>query len=174
MTVTITSVSTSDSRNDVTLTVTYPVNEQSSSASTRLTVVKPSSLSVASTSLDATGFDCFANFGLNCRSYLRLITYVIRDQFGDTFGPWDFHARESFANFSSNCAGVTSPPAPTNKVIRQAIGFVDRFSLCTISCPQCNPNATGCRVTATQTWFINGFSVRTNSVTWTCNDATVQ
>jgi len=80
---------------------------QSARASTALTVVKPSSLSVSSSSLDPTGFDCSTEFsGLNCRSYLRLISYIILDQFGDTFGPWDFHARESFENFSSTCAGV--------------------------------------------------------------------
>lgn len=169
-TVTITSVSASTSRNDVTITVTYTVNGQSSSASTQITVVKPSSLTVISTNLNPTGLNCST---LNCNTYLRTIDYQIRDQFGDTFGPWDFHTRESFTNFSSNCTGVTSPPTPSSVVIR-GIGFIDQFAICTVSCPQCNPNATGCTASTTQEWFANGFSVRRNRVTWTCSDATVQ
>lgn len=171
-TVTVTAVSASTSRNDVPIKVTYTVNGQSSTWNGTLTVVKPSSLTVTSTALNPTGFDCSVFVGLNCRSYLRTIEYVIKDQFGDTFGPWNFHARESFTSFSSDCAGVTSP-TPSSLVL-QGVGFLDGFSLCTTSCPQCDPNATGCTAKATQTWFVNGFSVRTNSVTWKCSDATVQ
>jgi hypothetical protein len=158
---------------DVARAISDAINKRGGSASTQITVVKPSSLNVVSTSLDATGFDCFADFGLNCRSYLRLITYVIRDQFGDTFGPWSFFANETFADFSSSCAGVNSPPRPTSEPISGTM-LPDGFSLCTVSCPQCNPTASGCTVRATQTWFINGFPVRRNNITWTCSDAAVQ
>ncbi|RMD57541.1 hypothetical protein D6833_13805 [Candidatus Parcubacteria bacterium] len=170
--VTVTAVGASAMRDDVTVTVTYTVDGQSVSASKQLTVVKPSSLSVTSTSLNPMGQNC-SSFGLNCNSYLKEVTYEIKDQFGDLFGPWTFFAREEFSNFSSNCTGVTSPPMPSATSI-QGIGFVDRFTLCTTSCPQCNPQAGGCTARATQKWFVNEFPVRTNTVIWTCTDATIQ
>ena len=96
------------------------------------------------------------------------------DQFGDRFnsnGEFRINVAESFSDLTSTCGearlrigGDTGP----------FVQLVDDFWLCSNACPQCNPQGKGCTNTATQTIKVNGFIVKTNSVTWTCSDATIQ
>jgi hypothetical protein len=120
-----------------------------------------------------TGKDCReVDANLNCRSYLRTLTYTIKDQFGDTFGPWGILIEESFTPPSATGCVVTGMITAPPTVI-MSTWFPDRFFFCSPACPQCNPNGKGCTITSTQTLRVNGFVVRRNNVTWTCSDATI-
>ena len=169
--VTVTAVSASAMRDDVTVTVTYTVDGQSVSANKQLTVVKPTSLQRGTDDFNANGKDCRPEIGIDCKSFLRTLNYTIKDQFGDTFGPWTFYANESFTGFTSTC-GASQPRASGRS--GTGTGFTDDFWFCSRACSRCDPNGRGCTNVATQKWFVNGFLVRTTRVTWTCDDATIQ
>jgi len=168
-TVTITSVSQSNSKNDVTVRVTYTKNGQSATAEITLTVVKPATLQAQW--LPSGTYNCQAPSG--CTSCLRLRRYYIKDQFGDPFAWPAVKLREEFSGFSSNCAGVTSPPPASDTMIRNADNFDDGFWLCSSSCPNCSAGAPGCQASASQKWFVNEFQVGSFSVTWNCSTASV-
>lgn len=68
--VTVHSAGASVSRNDVTVKLTYTLNGQSATATQRLTVVKPASLTASSTSKGS--YDC-SEFNLDCSNYRRVI-----------------------------------------------------------------------------------------------------
>lgn len=143
------------------------------SASTTLTVVKPTSLQRLPDSFDSQGKDC-APHGLNCRTYNRHLTYNMVDQFGDRFnggGEFTIHVAESFSDLTSTCGPIQ---LVTGGGTGPFVQLTDDFWICSQACPQCNPQGQGCTATATQTITVNGFVVRTNRVTWTCSDATLQ
>jgi len=158
---------------DVARAISDAINKRDGSASTQITVVKRTRLQRGVDNFNPTGKDCReVDANLNCRSYLRTLTYTIKDQFGDTFGPWAFFADESFTPPSATGCVVTSMRKGPG--FGTGIGFFDDFFFCSAACPQCNPNGKGCTITSTQTWRVNGFVVRRNNVTWTCSDATIQ
>ena len=165
--VTVRSASASTGQNDVTVKLTYTLNGQSATATQKLTVVKPASLSVSSTSKGS--YYCSA---YSCSSYLRTVNYKIKDQFGNNFPRWTVWIKEAFSGATSNCSQVYSTPTPTNTTGSQA-SIRDNFSLCSPSCSQCG-TGDGCTMTATQKWYVNGFAVQTKRVTWTCTDAALQ
>ena len=165
--VTVRSARASTSQNDVTVKLTYTLNGQSATATQKLTVVKPASLTVSSTSKGS--YYCSA---YSCSTYRRDLNYKIKDQFGNNFPRWDIWIREAFSGVSSNCSSVLSLPNPTNRKASKS-GFTDTFFLCSPSCPQCG-TGDGCTLTATQKWYVNGFPVQTKRVTVTCTDATVR
>lgn len=115
-----------------------------------------------------------ASEGLNCSSYLRTLGYTIKDQFGDTFGPFEFVANESFNPDPPKGTGCVATGFKKGSISGHGTGFTDDFFLCSDACPKCNPSGQGCTLTSTQTWKVNGFVVRKNSVTWTCSDVTIQ
>ncbi len=165
-TVTVTSNSASSFPNDVTVQVTYTLNGngKSATASKQLTVVEPKSLVVSSSSKADNGFDCSElDPPLNCNTYKRTYNYTVKDQLGNTFGPWDFWIREAFSNFNSGCSGVTSAPTPPTNKLWSGTGFPDDFALCSPSCPQCG-SGSGCSATSTQEWYVNEFPVQTKIV----------
>ena len=165
--VTVRSARASTSQNDVTVKLTYTLNGQSATATQKLTVVKPASLTVSSTSKGS--YYCFA---YSCSSYRRTINYKIKDQFRNNFPRWTVWIREAFSGATSNCSQVLATPTPTNKD-NSGAGFIDTFALCTPSCPQCG-SGNGCAMSFTQKWYVNGFLVQSKRVTLTCTDTTLQ
>jgi hypothetical protein len=170
-TVTVTSVSQSTSRNDVPITVRYTVNGQSITWNGTLTVVKPTSLERLADNFNPTGNYCGNTAdcpGCNYYSFKRIVNYKIKDQFGGRIEGFALEVSESFQNFSSTCGA--RPPTPGGSSGRPIQGIADAFTFCSAACM---PGGAGCTAQATQTLFVNGFSVRTNSVRWTCTDATI-
>jgi hypothetical protein len=179
-TVTVTSAVASDFRNDVTITVTYTVNNQSTTASQDITVVKPTSLTQTSSTPNPTGHTCdpsapsnscaTSNFTGNgiYSSYLTTITYDVMDQFtpAQVITGFTLFISESYTPLQGSCTSGTSTFTGTG--VGQSI--TDCFFFCAEPCRI----GGSCSVTSTQTIQVNGFSVATKSVNWTCSGVTVQ
>jgi hypothetical protein len=164
--------------NDVTITVTYTVNNQSASASTQITVVKPTSLQLTSNTFAATGHTCdpattmptcqrsgFQGGGIYT-SYLRELRYDVMDQFSpaEAIKGVTMFFQESFTTPTGPCAG---PPIT-------GTGMGDTITDCFYFCSETCRTGGSCNVSATQTIKVNGFTVATKMVTWTCTGVTVQ
>jgi len=174
--VTVQSVSPSGSINDVQVKVVYTRNGVSSNPSTiNLTVVKPNTL-VRKTSQETysnNGYDCSSQ-GLACNSYKRRLFYDIKDQLGSLFNQNDgftITIDENYSNYQTSC-GSRVP------VIGSQVGnykqVLDNFWFCSNACNQCNPSGSGCVASGSQAIIVNGYTVRTNQVTWSCSDANIQ
>ncbi|MFQ5664110.1 MAG: hypothetical protein ACE5HL_09775 [Terriglobia bacterium] len=164
----------SASQGDTIITVTYTVNKRSATAqSAPITVHKPTSLFVESDTTNPTGKTCDVKCldgspGCSYQSYLRTRVYVVQDQFNQLFtnvGIDTVDARESFSGFTSTCGA--SEPAPGSDTGSR---FRDDFDFCSSACL---PGGGGCTNSATQTITVNGLSVRTVSVNWTCTGVTL-
>ena len=169
----VTSVAASGSPNDIPITVTYTVNNQTSDPFTFniITVVKPTSLQLISDTTDPDGHICdpsapnnqcdkskFSGNG-SYTSYRKDRTYRILDQFGIWMQAWGLEIVELF---SPSVVPVTvAPPGDT---------IPDCFYFCSETCRTGGSES----LSATQTIKANGFVVATKSVTWTCTGATVQ
>ena len=179
--VTVTSAAASTASGDVPITLTYTVNGQSASATVNITVRKPSSLQLVSGSdtTDPAGHTCTASPTSNtCQqshfpgsgmytSYLRNRAYHIMDQFSPPqwIQGYALDIQESYTAPTGQCAGdsvVTSSGAGDTAT--------DCFYFCSATCQ----SGGSCSVSATQTVTINGFSIGTESVTWTCSGVTIQ
>lgn len=166
--VTVTSAAESTAIGDVPISVTYTVNQQSGEATKNITVAKATSLFVESDTTDPTGTPCNVTClngspGCSYNSYLRTRIYVVQDQFSRLFtsiGISSVDVRESYSGVTSTCGA--SPPVTAVSLTSR---FDDKFSFCSSACL---PGGPGCTNSATQTLTVNGFSVRTVSVTWTC------
>ncbi|MBI1746221.1 MAG: hypothetical protein HYR55_06500 [Acidobacteria bacterium] len=177
--VTVTSVSASTAQNDVIILVTYTVNGRSVTWQGYLTVVKPTSLTLASDSTNANGHTCVTSTqtptcetstcgGPTCNytSYLRILTYNVMDQFNpaQAISGFTIDIQESYTTPSGSCA--STPPitgSGTGSII------TDCFYFCSSTCA----SGGSCSVSSQQTITVNGFQVRTNSVNWACSGVTV-
>jgi hypothetical protein len=178
-TVTVSSAQASTSRGDTTVTVTYTLNGQSATATQQITVLKPSSLSVRSSTPNSTGHTCDPSVNNpSCQtsgftgngtytSYVRTIIYDVMDQFtpAQKITGFNMFISESYTTPTGQCAG---PAVVIGSGLGQAIS--DCFYFCSETCR----TGGSCNVSATQTLLVNGFTVATKSVTWTCSDASVQ
>jgi hypothetical protein len=179
-----TAASQSSPSGDTIITVTYTVNTQSATAqSAGITVRQPTSLSVNSDTTNPSGkwcsVDCLAHPGDGtCRatfrtcsyiSYLRQRQYSVLDQFGNKFenvGLSSVVVTESVP-FTTTCQGLVQPV-----LSGLTSPFNDSYFLCHTCCL---PNGPGCsaQTNPLQTIFVNGVSVRQESITWTCTGVTV-
>jgi hypothetical protein len=157
------------------------VNCQSANATANITVRKPSSLQLVtgSDTTNPTGHTCNAGATSNtCQqskfqgsgtynSYLRTRSYHIMDQFSPPqwIQGYALDIQESYTAPTGQCASdrvvTTGGPGDT---------AVDCFYFCSATCR----SGGSCGVSATQTITVNGFSVGTESVTWTCSGVTIQ
>jgi YD repeat-containing protein len=182
-----TSANPSTVQQDTSITVTYadPTSGTSVSATfAGITVHKPTSLSTNSTTPNdhtiACNLPCLANPntgscnvtpGTSC-SYQEPVTrrmYSILDQFGNKLENVGLSSAgtvtESVVAQQGSCGG--------NQVSIGSTGgspFHDDFGKCDSCCEAGGP---GCQSTAQQTIFVNGFSVRSESITVTCQQATL-
>jgi len=160
---------------DTILTVTYTLNGRAASASSPgITVHRPTSLYVQIDHVNPSGYSCNdvcclnGQPGCSYSTYLRQRTYVVQDQFGTQFpsvGIIAANVTESFGSLNSSCG---SPQV--NAGGAQVSTFNDFFYLCA---SECLPGGAGCSVSGTQTITVNGYSVRTESVVWTCTGVTL-
>jgi hypothetical protein len=177
-TVTVTASAASSARGDTPITVLYKVNEQSASATVGITVVKPTSLSVMTDTTSPSGHTCVGNLGTSScpqstfagtgsySSYLRTRTYKVMDQFSPPawIQVYDFEIAESYTQPTGACAGAeVSIGGGTGNTVN------DCFFFCDATCKA----GGSCGVSATQTFMVNGYSVATENVGWTCSAATV-
>ena len=169
-----TASSQSSASGDTIITVQYTVNGQSATAeSAGITVHEPTSLAVVSDTTNASGEPCSVtclngSSGCGYSSYLRTRTYNVLDQLSQTFsgvGIGAVNAQESFSGFSSTCSA--NSPSPGSAATSE---FGDQFYFCSTACL---PGGSGCTNSATRTITVNGLSVRTESVTWTCSGVTL-
>lgn len=169
-----TAANASSSEGDTTISLTYTVNEQQATAqSSAITVHEPTSLQLDSDTTNPTGTTCSVTClngqpGCSYQSYLKTRIYDVLDQFGLTFasvGISTINGQESFSGFTSSCGA--SSPTPTTAGTSH---FQDNFNFCAPDCQQGGP---GCTASATQTITVNGLTVRTPSVNWSCTNCTV-
>jgi len=177
-TVTATAANQSSQQSDTTLTLKYTYNNQSSIASANITVVKPSSLASPPTTdtPNPSGHTCTAGYGNptcsqsgftgtgSYTSYVRNRTYRILDQFNNWIAGYPLDIGESYSSPTGQCASdaVTTSSGAGDTV-------TDCFYFCSATCKQGGT----CGVSATQTITVNGYSVRTESVTWTCSSVSL-
>ncbi len=189
---TVTAANQSASQGDTVVSVTYTYNAKSATAgSAGITVHKPTSLNVLSGNYVAGG----QNFTISCagstpcpdpygssrctydplhtctyNSFLFRRTYSVMDQltpanaFSDV-GISSANVQESISNISSNCC---SPSIQTRSATSTI--FDDNFTHANTCCLSGQP---GCSLSDTQTITVNGFTVRTLSVTLTCSGVTL-
>lgn len=186
--VTVTAAAASQNRGDTPITVKYVINGDTNctnanncaSSTGNITVSKPSSLFLVTDIPNSTGHTCDASATTNnCTksaftgsgsytSYVRTRTYHIMNQFNppDWISGYNMDIQESYNPPSGQCASDASV------VTTSATGdtAVDCFYFCSATCK----SGGSCNVSATQSITVNGYSVGTKSVTWTCSDATIQ
>jgi len=177
--VTVTSAAASAASPDVPITLTYTANGQSANATANITVRKPSSLQLISDTPNPTGHTCTGSPTSNTctqshfqgsgtySSYLRTRQYHIMDQFipPQWIQGYALDIQESYTAPTGQCAGdsvVTTSGAGDTAA--------DCFYFCSATCQ----TGGSCSVSATQSITVNGYNVGTESVTWTCSDATIQ
>ncbi len=179
-TVTVTSVAASQSVGDVPITVTYTVNGESGTQTTNITVEQPTSLSVVGTpTMNPTGHTCVSGTGTNTcsesyfpggsgsyTSYVYTRTYHIMDQFNppNWIQGYALQIQESYTAPTGQCTG---PPVSTGGGSGDTI--IDCFYYCSATCK----SGGSCTESSTQTATVNGFTVATKSVSWTCTGVTV-
>jgi hypothetical protein len=178
-----TSNSASAAVGDTTVSVTYSLNSQTASAtSLAITVHQPTSLDASTVNANGTtpctlpcltnpgNGTCNATPGTQCTYSANLFQrdYTVLDQFGTAFpavGILNAAVTESVNLTSNNCggSGVTTGSSSFT-------AFDDAFGKCDTCCQQSGP---GCTTTAAQTLFVNGFSVRSTTITATCTTVNV-
>ena len=176
---TVTAVSASAGLGDVPITASLTFsNCQQGSATTYITVMKPTLLQVYSDTTNATGHTCVGGTGTytcsqshfpgsgSYTSYVRTRVYRVMDQL--TPAHWiqgyNLDLQESYTSPTGQCAqyaevtgGGTGDTIP------------DCFYFCSPTCQ----SGGSCSVSSTQTATVNGFVVATESVNWTCAGASV-
>ena len=140
---------------------------------------KPTLLEVESDTTNATGHSCIGGTGTNgCgqsyfsgtgtyNSYQRDRSYHIMDQFSPPrwIQGYNLDIQESYTTPSGQCASssVAIGGPSTGDTIP------DCFYFCSATCQ----SGGSCSVSATQTATVNGFTVATKSVNWTCSGVSV-
>jgi hypothetical protein len=178
-------VAASTTQGDTTITVTYVVNGQPATATSKaITVHKPTSLKTISTlpnfATVTCGLLCLANpnsgtcavkAGTSC-SYGEPITqrnYSVLDQFGNTFESVNLGAApvitETVNAQQGTCGGNGVETGSTS-----GSPFYDEFGKCDSCCESGGP---GCTSTASQTLFSNSINVRQEAIAVTCTSATL-
>jgi YD repeat-containing protein len=136
----------------------------------------PSHLGVITDTGATQNFSCSV-FGLNYNGIQRQILYNVLDQ---QTQPIQAHmtVSESFGAISNSCGGPNTP-TPTTGATTDPTGTFpgpDLLAICSSAClpADASGNPTGsCTLKVNQTWTANNLSVRTNVVTYNCNDVTV-
>jgi YD repeat-containing protein len=182
-----TSANPSTTQQDTSITVTYADPTSGTSVSSTfvgITVHKPTSLSTNSTTPNdhslTCNLPCLTNPntgscnvtpGTSC-SYQESVTrrmYSIVDQFGNKFE----NVGLSSAGTVTETVNAQQGSCGGNVVSLGATGgspFHDDFGKCDSCCEAGGP---GCQSTAQQTISVNGFAVRNESITVTCQQATL-
>jgi hypothetical protein len=177
--VTVTAASASSTRGDTPITATYTLNSVSSSYTLNISVVTPTSLQVASDNTNPTGHTCTTSTTaptcaqstypgtVNYTSYCRVRMYNAMDQLSPSqaITGYALDWEESYSPRTGACSqNFTLSTSGANTA-----QFTDTWFFCTTTC-----QAGGtCSVSSTQTITVNGFTMPTESVNWTCSGVTV-
>jgi YD repeat-containing protein len=176
----------SQNKQDSSITVTYadPTGGSVSATFPGITVHKPTSLSTNSTTPNdhtiACNLPCLAqpnsgscnvtpNTSCSYQEPLTVRKYSILDQFGQAFESVQLGSAGTITEEVNAQQGTCSG----NQVVTSATGgspFQDEFGKCDSCCESGGP---GCQSTAQQTILVNGFAVRSESITVTCQQATL-
>jgi hypothetical protein len=168
---------TSTAAGSSTITVTYSLNGRTASATTSVSVQKPSALRTVSDAGATQTFDC-TPLGLPYNGVQRLILYRVLDQSGIVAIQFpNIPVVESFVPVSNTC-NIQNTPAPGNGFTLSDGNFSgpDQLAMCS---PQCLPadanhNPLGsCTISYRQTWKANGYEVFNKLITDTCTSVTV-
>lgn len=175
--VTVTAAAASVSQNDTPITVTYTVSGQSGTNTLNITVVKPTSLSIVTDSTNGSGHTCtsstvtptcsessYTGSG-SYTSYVHNRLYKVMDQFTNWISGYAMTLQESYSTPTGTCSGDSG--------VILGNGTGDEITDCWYFCSQTCKNGGTCGVSASQTVTVNGFTVATKSVNWTCTGATV-
>jgi YD repeat-containing protein len=177
--VTVTSVAASAASGDVPIKLTYTANNQSTDATVNITVRRPSSLQLVpgSDTVNATGHTCNASATSNTcaksgftgsgtyTSYVHSRSYYIMDQFNQWISGYALDIQEAFSSPSGQCASDR---------VATGGGSGDTIQDCFYFCSATCQSGGSCSVSSTQTATVNGFTVATKNITWTCSSATAQ
>ena len=155
-----------------TIQVSYTLNSQSATATQGVKVQKPGSLGVVSNTTPA--FDCGKTGLPSYNTVDRLIQY----QTLDTASPpvpipvAGMNATESLTVLSNNCN--VAAPSPTIDAMTLSNGNfpgADTLQLCSAACLPAGSNGQplgSCSAQVAQTWTVNGFPVKSDTITYTC------
>ena len=153
--------------------VTYTYQNRPATAVAAGRVQQPGSLAVPTGGNTTQVISCSVN-GQNYNTQQRQIQYQVLD----TSSPpvpiqaLNMDATESFNTSTNTCA--VSDPTPTINAHTGSNGNFpapDQLSLCSAKClpPDVNANPTGsCQFVTSQTWTVNGFAVKTSTITYSC------
>jgi hypothetical protein len=185
--VTVVSVVQSNQPNDVIVTVDYTMNGQTKSASTNLTVQKPSSLSIVpgTSSTTAESSCSFGNPPQAGCGVTRTFLYQVNDQFthpilfaGMQF--WDSitSGRTNGCNltgYQTTCTDLGKPNGgPCGPSTSAAGQLEEELGICSSTCRLASGVCTtGCNTIAIQTWHINGTTLPTINPSYQCDQVLV-
>jgi hypothetical protein len=154
-----------------TVEVTYTVNNQNGTATTVGRVQQPGSLGVISNATPT--FNC-GNTGLPAYNTAdRLIQYQVLDTSGSPIPAAGMDASETTLNVISNTCNVAGPN-PTINSPTLSDGYFqgpDSLQLCSAQCLPAGQNGVplgSCTMKVAQTWGVNGYSVKSDTLTYTC------
>jgi hypothetical protein len=165
-----------------TVQVAYTYNGWTTTAVAVGKVQQPSSLSVPAG--DDTGFV----YNFNCRNTApdyppytagtRSITYQVLDTATQPIPAAGMTASEAFSPVSDDCVHTSYPSATTGTTSSNGTFGPDVLGgLCSVSCLPADSSdhpLGSCSLVVGQTWSVNGFSVQTKTVTYSCQAVTLQ
>ena len=154
-----------------TVQVTYTVNNKSGTATTVGRVQQPGSLGVISNTTPT--FNC-GSTGLPAYNTIdRSIQYQVLDTSSSPIPVANMDASETTLNVISNTCNVTGP-SPTTDAPTLSNGYFlkpDTLQLCSAQCLPANSQggpSGSCTMTVAQTWSVNGYTVKSDTLTYTC------
>ena len=179
--VTVTAVSKSTAKEDVTVHVSYTTPEGEVHADIPMTVQTPTSLSTLNgpDHPDSTTSEATCNRSRGC-GVTRTFDYEIEDQFGDPLSPseavtfWDQITNVANQNGCSITSSTTTCPGntgPCTKTTFHQIG--ETLSICAPACKTGVACTTGCTTAATQVCKVNGIALPAIALTYRCNQILV-
>lgn len=149
-----------------TVQVTYTYNGYQATATTVGKVQQPGSLAVISNSTPT--ISCSQGY----KTSERLIQYEVLDTSGAAIPAAGMNATEAFSDVSNTCS--IPYPTPTVNASTLSTGYFpgpDTLAMCS---SKCLPASSGgvplgsCGIQVGQTWTVNGYQVKTDSITYTC------
>jgi len=191
-TVTVTSVSASTAQSDTPVKVTYTLNSQSGAATSYITVQKPTVLVILGPDTTTSEASCTTTVNgqpaTGC-GVTRTFTYQVLDQIGggepiDSSGMqvWDSITIGStnqlgISGVATTCTGAgKTNSGPCGPVTNSSGEFGENpgLSVCSTACYSSGTCIVPAKTTtAAQTWYVNGFAVQTQQITYECNKVLV-
>jgi hypothetical protein len=186
-TATVTSVAASTSQGDTPVKVTYTYSGRAFPATSWITVQKPSVLIINGPDTTTSESTCNAGVGTGC-GVARTFTYQVLDQIGggEPINSAGMQIWDSITTGSVNQLGLTgyittctNKSAGTNSgpcgVTTSSSGewLENSLGVCSTFCYSSGTCVSAGETTASQVWYVNGFALPAQQITYECNKVLV-